>query len=119
MNSLNVIRPYRYSALWVFDDPDKGLLREPFVAGTDILIDRATEHIPNADDGFTLIFSAQPFPGHQYRLEHRRRAVDSGAWYYSPEFELEGWLCPALFHYFEEAPDEIFIKVEPCRNPTT
>jgi hypothetical protein len=26
---------------------------------------------------------------------------------------MEGWLCPALFKYFESAPKEIFLKAEP------
>jgi hypothetical protein len=26
--------------------------------------------------------------------------------------ESNGWLCPALFHYFDEAPEEIFVKAE-------
>jgi hypothetical protein len=26
---------------------------------------------------------------------------------------MEGWLCPALFKYFEKAPKEIYIKAEP------
>jgi hypothetical protein len=25
---------------------------------------------------------------------------------------MEGWLCPALFKYFAEAPQEIYLKVE-------
>jgi len=34
-------------------------------------------------------------------------------WYFSPEFKMEGWLCPALFKYFDQAPKEIFVKPEP------
>lgn len=25
---------------------------------------------------------------------------------------MEGWLCPALFKYFEQAPARIFVKAE-------
>jgi hypothetical protein len=118
MNTISIIHPYRYNGSWVFDDAQHGLLHEPFVAGADTLIDRAVADIPNAAEGFNLIFSAGPFPGHQYRLQHRRREFE-GNWYYLAEFDAEGWLCPALLHYFEQAPDEIFIKVEPSRNPMT
>ncbi len=62
MNALNIIRPYRYEGTWVFDDTQYGLLHEPFVAGADTLIDRAVADIPNAAEGFSLIFSAEPFP---------------------------------------------------------
>jgi hypothetical protein len=114
MNSLNIISPYRHNDMWVFDDVQKGLDKEPFVTGTDTLIDHAVASIPNAADGFNMIFSDQAFRGHQYRLQHRREEYN-GNWYYSDEFKAEGWLCPALFHYFKEAPQEIFVKVEPRR----
>ena len=64
MNAINVIAPYKHHGMWVFDDPRVGLNQEPFVAGADAMIDRVVADIPNADKGFTLIFSATPFPGH-------------------------------------------------------
>jgi hypothetical protein len=30
-----------------------------------------------------------------------------GNWYRADERPIEGWLCPPLFHYFEEAPREL------------
>ena len=36
-----------------------------------------------------------------------------GNWYYSPELDMEGWLCPALLKYFDEAPRELFVQVKP------
>jgi hypothetical protein len=87
-----------------------GLAQEPFVAGADTLIDRVVANIPDADKGFTLIFSASPFPGHQFRLDWRR-AEDDGNWYYSADFDLEGWLCPALLLYFADAPKCLYVQV--------
>ena len=111
MNAINVISPYRYLGMWVFDDPRVGLSQEPFVAGADTMIDRVVANIPDAENGFTMIFSAAAFPGHQFRLEWRR--VDStGNWYYSPQREMEGWLCPALLRYFPEAPKELYVQVK-------
>ena len=115
MNSLFAIHPYKHEGLWVFDDPAVGLVKEPFVAGADTIIDRMVEGIPNAESGVTIIFSAQPFPGSQYELEWRREEM-GGNWYYSPKFDLEGWLCPALFKYFEAAPERIFAQVKPKRS---
>jgi len=112
MNSLMVIVPYKYEGMWVFDDPAVGLNKEPFIAGIDTLIDKATADIPRAEHGFRAIFSAMPFPGANFKLEWRRED-SSGNWYYSPEFQQEGWLCPALFKYFTSAPREIYVKVEP------
>jgi hypothetical protein len=66
MNEINVISPYKYHGMWVFDDPRVGLVQEPFVAGADTWIDRVVAEVPDADRGFTLIFSSSAFPGHQY-----------------------------------------------------
>ena len=112
MNSLMVIVPYKYEGLWVFDDPAVGLSKEPFIAGIDTMIDKVVADIPKAERGFRAIFSATPFPGSQFKLEWRRE--DSGGnWYYSDQFKMEGWLCPALLRYFPSAPREIYVKVEP------
>lgn len=110
MNSLFAIAPYKFSGMWVFDDPAVGLEREPFVNGADKVLDVLTAHIPDAGRGFRLIFSAQPFPGFDARFE-RDRPEHSGNWYVWPERQIEGWLCPALFKYFDAAPDELYVQV--------
>ena len=112
VNAINIIAPYKAYGMWVFDDARVGLVQEPFVSGADTMIDRVVAGIPGAEAGFILVFSASPFPGHQFRLEWRRED-GGGNWYYSPQLELEGWLCPALFRYFETAPREIFAQVKP------
>ncbi len=106
MNRMLAIHPYKHEGLWVFDDEDAGLVKEPFVAGADEIIDRMVAEIPDAQAGFTLVFSANPFPGED-AVFVKRRADSGGHWYYSPDLDAEGWLCPALFCYFEEAPEEI------------
>ena len=111
MNSLFVISPYRYYGTWVFDDPAVGLLREPFVSGIDLMLDRLVADLPDAAAGFSLIFSATPFPGYTLKLEWRRTEY-GGNYYYSPQYEMEGWLCPALFKYYKEAPKEIYLRAE-------
>jgi hypothetical protein len=111
MNAIGVIVPYKYEGMWVFDDPAVGLHREPFVAGIDTMIDRLVALIPNADKGFRLIFSATAFPGHSVKLEWRREEA-GGNWYFCPQFEIEGWLCPALFKYFEKTPAQLYARAE-------
>ena len=112
MNALSVIVPYRFEGMWVFDDPAVGLSREPFVAGIDTMIDRLVASIPNTEKGFRLIFSPTPFPGYTAKLEWRREE-HGGNWYFSPQFGIEGWLCPALFKYFDKAPLELYARAEP------
>jgi len=108
---INVIACFKHLRMWVFDDPRVVLVQEPFVSGADTMIDRVVAAIPDAERGFTLIFSSEPLPGHQFRLEWRR-PDGSGNWYYAPELDMEGWLCPALLRYFSEAPRAIYVQVK-------
>lgn len=111
MNSILVIHPYKYEGIWVFDDARVGLLQEAFVAGADVIIDRMVEGIDDPAAGFTMIFSANRFPGCQHEF-HWRREESEGNWYWSEQFQIEGWLCPALFKYFEAAPERLFVQVK-------
>ena len=108
MNSLFAIAPYKSAGFWVFDDPGVGLTREPFVSGADDIIDILTEDIPDAANGFRLVFSSQPFPGYTARFDLNRPEF-GGNWYSWGDRGIEGWLCPALFKYFKTAPKEIYV----------
>ena len=111
MNAINVIIPYRWEGMWVFDDERVGLAKEPFVSGADAIIDLMVADLPDAEKGFRLIFAASPFPGYAHALEWRREE-HGGHWYFSSDFAQEGWLCPALFKYFDSAPEKIYAKAE-------
>jgi hypothetical protein len=117
-NSILVIFPYKNSGTWVFDDQARGLTKEPFVAGIPQMIDNLVTNIPNATNGFRLLFSAEPFPNFQTKLIWRRSEA-KGNWYYSEQFKAEGWLCASLFKYFKTAPPEIYIKAEPIEEKDT
>ena len=108
-NSIMVIHPYKYEGMWVFDDDNAGLVKEPFIAGADDIIEKMVTDIPNAYDGFSLVFASIPFPGFQIEFEWRREDA-GGNWYYTKALNMEGWLCPALFQYFEEAPKYIYAQ---------
>lgn len=109
-----IIQPYRSGGTWVFDDEAVGLCREPFVAGVPEMIDELVAGIPDAEDGFRMLFSGSPFPG---ATRYDRQRQDGGGWWYRKhDGEAgrggEGWLCPALFKYFEEAPGTLYAKAE-------
>lgn len=112
MNAINVIAPYHHLGMWVFDDPRVDLVAEPFVGGADTMIDRVVADIPDARKGFVMVFSQFPFPGHQFRLEWQREE-SNGNVYRSADLDMEGWLCPALFKYFEAAPRDLYVQVKP------
>lgn len=113
-NSIIVIVPYKYAGTWVFDDPDRNLKKEAFVAGIPMMIDKMTENIKDADKGFRLIFSASEFPDYTYKLTLKKSAPN-GNWYYCEQLKTEGWLCPALFKFYKTPPNEIYVKGEPLK----
>jgi hypothetical protein len=107
-----MIHPYSHEGMWVFDDAAVGLVKEPFVSGADLIIDRLAEQVPDARNGFILIFSELPFPGHQVSLEWLREEC-GGNVYRCNELDMVGWLCPALLKYFNDAPRELYAEVRP------
>ncbi|RCJ35335.1 hypothetical protein A6770_16040 [Nostoc minutum NIES-26] len=110
-NSMMVIFPYRHNQTWVFDDERMGLVQEPFVSGVPEMIDILIQDIANVDEGFKLLFSANPFPSYQVELILLKEEYN-GHWYRWNQKNLEGWLCPALFQYFSEPPNKIYCKAE-------
>ncbi|MEW5857321.1 MAG: DUF6717 family protein [Cyanobacteriota bacterium] len=110
-NAMMVIFPYRYEHTWVFDDERVGLVREPFVSGIPEMIELLVKEIPHAEKGFKLLFSGNPFPGYQAELTLVREEY-GGNWYRWELNNKEGWLCPALFKYFNEAPRKLYCKAE-------
>ena len=115
-NRLLVIAPYWSQGTWRFDDDRFGLEREPFVEGAPEIITRVVERAGldlelARRDGIRLLFSADPFPGSQE--EAARIRPDRGGWWYrTVEPELDGWLCPERFNYFDEAPERLFVRAE-------
>ncbi len=109
MNSIVAIHPYMTQGVWVFDDAAAGLCEEPFISGADTIIERMVETIPDARDGFTLLFSGNAFPGYQLELQWVRADM-SGNWYRSHALGMEGWLCPALLRYFESPPSKLYAQ---------
>jgi hypothetical protein len=111
VNAILTIRPYRHDGMWVFDDPAVGLVREPFVSGIPEMIDLLVRDIPGAERGFRMLFSAGPFPGAVASMEWVREDL-GGNWYRWDERQMEGWLCPALFKYFDRAPRRLYVRAE-------
>ena len=129
-NVLNVIQPYWYANCWVFDDASRGLEKESLegrfeadlreirvlarLVGGRVtkMIDYLVKDIRNAREGFTLLFSSQPFSGYQVEL-NRIAEENGGCLYRGKNHGAEAWLCPALFRYFETTPGSLYMKAEP------
>jgi hypothetical protein len=114
MNAINVIFPYKYEDMWVFDNAPKGLQRELFVARADTVLDRMAELLGCPDAPLKLIFSPGPFPGNT--LEARSVWPElNGNVYRIEEWDAEGWLCPALLRYVEAPQEKRDVQATPKR----
>lgn len=107
MNAINVIHPYRYEGMWVFDDETRELDKEPFVAGADTYLDLLCQEKP----GCTLVFSQHKFPGADLELEFLR-PESGGSMYLATQHNHEMWLCPALLKYFKTPPAKIYFQIK-------
>ena len=65
--------------------------------------------IPNAENGFLLLFSKDPFRGADMELQWVREETGGNVYAWQGR---EGWLCPALFKYFEKAPQRIYVQLK-------
>lgn len=109
-NNVFSIRPYRWQNMWVFDDERVDLVKEPFVMGIPEIINNAVAHLPNAEKGFTVLFNNAGLPSPNVILK-RLNTDSGGTWYEQDGTGMKGWLCPALFKYYPDAPETLYIKV--------
>lgn len=120
MRNQRILTLYPYflhDTCWVFDDERTGLKEEAFVLGMTEIISRvvASKGIPNAHRGFAMSFCDEPFDGHDTELHWLRSDGACGNWYgtnAAGEY-MEGWLCPALLLYFQNAPPRVYVKCDP------
>lgn len=117
MNTRLELYPYMTRGCWVFDDERAGLKEEAFVSGMTEIISKVVEHhgIPRASSGFRMIFSHQPFEGsHAVIQKIAGGSEEQGNWYHGEICgePMKGWLCPALYLYFSNAPDRIYMRAE-------
>ena len=121
-NALLIIHPYYHKEAWVFDDEEKGLVKEPFVAGADDFIEYILAKmgkLVKGRKGFSLIFSQMPFKGQQHVLLYQKKAfggslytVESDPEFRNHEDVNQMWLCPALFKYFRKAPKKLYVQLK-------
>lgn len=120
-NNILTIRPYKLGSIWVFDFEPFNLIAEAFVGDINVMINAMLERagLP-ASEQFTAMFSKDPFPGYQMSLRWLREE-HGGNWYADVSGRLDstsakgatqGWLCPVLCMFFENAPKEIYVRAE-------
>jgi hypothetical protein len=106
MNSLSVINAYKHGPMWVFDEPNYNLVKEPFVAGADTFLD----YLAKGDEKISLVFSNRSFPTSDYTL-HLQHEESGGGVYDEYTTTSTMWLCAATKHYFGgKMPKEIHVQ---------
>jgi hypothetical protein len=103
------IYPYWSGECWMFDDAEKELKHEPFVLGASEMITACIEAFSLRRDGLVLEFSEFEIPDYMRKLV--RTAEERGGNWYIDEDGDECWLCPALFKYFEKAPETLYVRI--------
>ena len=117
-NQIRVITPWKAGA-WIFDDETVGLNQEPFVTSFGDIIDTMVKGIKDAQDGFMLWFSGEPFDGanETFSLANKDgKECKGGNDYRYDKDGRVGWLCPAMYKYFNIAPQKMYFKCEALKN---
>lgn len=110
---------YRHDGFWCFDHPDAGITQEPFVQGTDKILDelvaRDASNTKHPLLSFTADFPLATFTRLNWVKSEER---EDGTWnlYVCPRLNREGWLCPRLYAFFRTSPDSIYVRVMRIRN---
>lgn len=114
MNEITIINPYWKYGTWCFTDDAIGVRDEAFVAGADEVISYLVQDIPNAEDGFQMMFSENPFPDYDLKVDHVESDGYSGNFYKmeTESMSLTFWLCGCLLKYFDKAPKQIYVKIQ-------
>jgi len=113
MNNIIVLFPYFKNGTWMFDDESVGLKGEPFVCGIPEMINYVItkKNIKNTDKGVALFVSATELPSYDLKLMWSRFEA-GGNWYNCLETKTDGWLCPALYKYFNSTPSSLFAIIK-------
>lgn len=122
-NSIFSLTAYRHDDMWVFDDEERGLVKEPFVHGADTMFDFMSGNVlPGVNNTrCSIVFSANPMLNNDVHVKHiEDLGEDMGDIYEvvsaftSATTSFDGfqfWLCPALLSFFNKAPENIYVSV--------
>jgi NAD-dependent deacetylase len=107
-----MIEIYKWEGFWVFDDARVGLVKEGLINGTNLIIDELVKGC-GKQKSYNLIFSNVPMFGYiELTWLKMENSTEGGHWYHSEDLNLDGWLCPALYLYFKEVPEKLYINIE-------
>jgi len=106
MNDLFTIVVDYNQGIWAFDYDPLGVVREPFVAGTDEFFaywytNRLTDGLaPEPGIKIRVTFSKREFPDSEY-LRFTGEEFGGVTWIHE-DTGKQGWLCPCLWKFFSQ-----------------
>ena len=112
MNSIFRVLARYVDGIWVFDDSVFGIHEQPFVFGSDLILEKMVAGVDEEPDRVNILFSSIPFPGSEFCLGFVREET-KGFVYRWEEKNLQGWLSPSLRNYFSEPTPKIYLQFLP------
>jgi len=112
LNSLFRILIHRQDGLWVFSDRRFAIDDQPFVFGSDLILDKMVAGVDGVQDRVNVLFSAIPFPGSEHCIEFVRQETEGFVYRWEDE-KLQGWVSPSLRNYFPDPPSKIYLQLLP------
>ena len=110
MNSIFRILVRLVDGLWVFDDLKFGVKEQPFVFGSDLILEKMVARVDEELDRVNILFSSIPFPGSEHCLKFVREETVGFVYRWEDE-KLQGWLSPSLRNYFPDPPPKIYLQL--------
>jgi hypothetical protein len=110
LNSLFRILIHRQDGLWDFSDRRFGIDDQPFVFGSDLILEKMVARVDEELDRVNILFSSIPFPGSEHCLEFVREETEGFVYRWEDE-KLQGWMSPSLRNYFPDPPPKIYLQL--------
>ncbi len=104
-NQINILHIFKENGVWMFNDEEVGLYKEPFVSSINPMIDRVVD-----GDKFKAFISHSSIFEFTMVLDKENEGMDGT--YKLRGTDIIGWLCPATLKYFDKYPDSIYVKIE-------
>jgi|TARA_B100000959_G_C14794563_1_gene547033 hypothetical protein len=111
-NSIFRVLARLVDGIWVFDDSKFEVKEQPFVFGSDLILEKMVAEVGEEIDRMNILFSGIPFPGSEHCLEFVREET-KGFVYRWQDHNLQGWLSPSLRNYFSEPAPAIYLHLLP------
>jgi hypothetical protein len=112
MNSIFRVLARYIDGIWVFDDSTFGVKEQPFVFGSDLILEKMVAGMDEELDRVNILFSSIPFPGSEHCLQFVREETEGFVYRWEDE-KLQGWVSPSLRNYFPDPPSKIYLQLLP------